>query len=214
MPIPVGDAKFARKTLRETTMERIREAIYDGTLRPGEHLNDQELESWLGVSRTPIREALNDLARIGLIEMAPQRYTRVAQPNSADQAEIVQTLGALIGGVVRVTVPNLTDPEEVALLSAVDAALDLTRQRNAVAHGEAVWTMISLFLDACTNRYLTSATRDTIHALRFHLNTMWDHELTQWGSLESGYPELRAGIAERNAVRAELAVESIFLLAS
>lgn len=45
----------------------------DGTLEPGERLNDEDLIAWLGVSRTPIREALSQLARAGLVEMADRK---------------------------------------------------------------------------------------------------------------------------------------------
>ena len=50
----------------------------DGTLAPGERLRDQELCEWLGLSRTPVREALSRLEQDGLVETAPQRYTQVA----------------------------------------------------------------------------------------------------------------------------------------
>lgn len=57
----------------------------------------------VGGSRTPIREALNDLARVGLVEMEVQRYTRLAMPSPEDRTEVLQTLGATVGEVVRVT---------------------------------------------------------------------------------------------------------------
>ena len=57
---------------------RLCEAIVDGTLAPGEVLHDDELCAWLGLSRTPVRDALRRLRDEGLVEMAPQRFTRVA----------------------------------------------------------------------------------------------------------------------------------------
>ena len=58
---------------------KLREAIVDGTLAPGEQLHDEELCGWLGLSRTPVRDALRRLRDEGLVEMAPQRFTRVAR---------------------------------------------------------------------------------------------------------------------------------------
>ncbi|MBK0296207.1 GntR family transcriptional regulator, partial [Bacillus sp. S34] len=81
MPVPSTQPAAERKLLRDTVQDKIRDAIMDGTLEPGERLNDDDLIAWLGVSRTPIREALAELARAGLIEMAPNRYTRVTTPN-------------------------------------------------------------------------------------------------------------------------------------
>lgn len=54
-------------------MEQIRAVIFDGALEAGEHLNDHEFQGWFGLSRTPIREALNDLARVRLVEIEAQR---------------------------------------------------------------------------------------------------------------------------------------------
>lgn len=100
MPIPRRklEAVQPRPLLRDVVEERIRTAILDGTLQPGEALGDKELQDWLGVSRTPIRDALNELARAGLIEMAPNRYTRVATPRKEDALESTQALGVLLGG--------------------------------------------------------------------------------------------------------------------
>ncbi|WP_324170120.1 GntR family transcriptional regulator [Microbacterium oxydans] len=58
-------------SLREVAVDRIRATIFDGTLVPGERLSDEELQRWLGMSRTPVREALSGLTRIGLVETAP-----------------------------------------------------------------------------------------------------------------------------------------------
>ena len=82
MPVPTSEPTTERQLLRDTVRNRLREAILDGTLEPGERLHDDELVAWLQVSRTPIREALSDLVRAGLVEMAPNRWTRVATPDA------------------------------------------------------------------------------------------------------------------------------------
>ena len=56
---------------------RLRDAIVDGTFAPGEQLRDLELATWLGVSRTPVREALLRLAEAGLVVSRPGRSTVV-----------------------------------------------------------------------------------------------------------------------------------------
>lgn len=78
MPVPRGSAVPRRPLLRDDVHQRLRDAIVDGTLTPGEQLRDQELAEWLGVSRTPVREALLRLAQAGLVETAPGRSTTVA----------------------------------------------------------------------------------------------------------------------------------------
>lgn len=74
VPKPVGAAS-ARTLLRDIVYAKMLDAIQDGTLEPGERLNDDQLTAWLGVSRTPVREAIARLESEGLVEMAANRYT-------------------------------------------------------------------------------------------------------------------------------------------
>ena len=67
MPVPRPDPSHCPASLRDYAYDALRSAIVDGTLAPGEKLRDAELESWLGVSRTPIREAIARLETAGLV---------------------------------------------------------------------------------------------------------------------------------------------------
>jgi DNA-binding GntR family transcriptional regulator len=65
-------------TSAERTLAALRELILDGDLRPGTRLGEVELADRLGVSRTPVREALSRLAAEGLVQVVPNRGARVA----------------------------------------------------------------------------------------------------------------------------------------
>ncbi|NYG08132.1 DNA-binding GntR family transcriptional regulator [Phycicoccus badiiscoriae] len=78
MPVPATQLPVSRALLRDDVHRRLRDAIVDGTLAPGEQLRDQELAAWLGVSRTPVREALLRLQQAGLVAALPGRSTTVA----------------------------------------------------------------------------------------------------------------------------------------
>lgn len=67
----------------------------DSTLEPGERLNDEELVRWLGVSRTPIREAIASLNAWGLVELEANRYTKVATRDPEAFAEASRFLAGL-----------------------------------------------------------------------------------------------------------------------
>jgi len=119
MPLPVKDsAPVERQLLRDVVYNRLYDGILDGTLEPGETLLDDKLTSWLGVSRTPIREALMKLADIGLVEMAPNRYTRVAPIDHRAIDEAIYTTGLLHEHAVRAAVPGLDN----AAVSRLDKA--------------------------------------------------------------------------------------------
>jgi DNA-binding GntR family transcriptional regulator len=94
MPIPSTPA-VERSFLRETAFERLRDAIVDGTLEPGERLRDAELEAWLGVSRTPIREAILELRRSGLV-IAKAGSATVVSPIDATATRNAQAVAAAL----------------------------------------------------------------------------------------------------------------------
>ena len=65
--------------LREVVFHTLREAILTGELEPGEHLMEVKLANKLGVSRTPVREAIRKLELEGLVVMTPRRSAEVAK---------------------------------------------------------------------------------------------------------------------------------------
>lgn len=108
MPTPTTGNLHARSLLRDDVYESLRDAIVDGTFAPGERLRDQELETWLGVSRTPIREALLRLGRAGLIVAKPGRATFVAPSDPVSVGNAQQVASAIHELAARLAVPRLT----------------------------------------------------------------------------------------------------------
>ncbi|MGK9147981.1 GntR family transcriptional regulator [Plantibacter flavus] len=212
MPVPSATPPVERRSLREVAVERIRAAIFEGTLEPGEHLNDGELQSWLGISRTPIREALNDLARVGLVEMAAQRYTRVALPDPAQRTELMQTLGAMLGGVVRVTVPGLGATQKKALGRSIDQIRVVVDERDAAEYDRLSRSLFDAFIDACPNPTLVDATKDIINGLSYRVSVMTTPEVIDWDTKRAAFPALGDALQAGDAVAAELAVEDVFRL--
>lgn len=95
MPVPSERPDTARTLLRDQAYGRLRDAILDGTLEPGEQLKDAELAEWLGFSRTPIREAVARLEEYGLVETKPNSYTRVAPLSARDARDAFPVYAAL-----------------------------------------------------------------------------------------------------------------------
>jgi DNA-binding GntR family transcriptional regulator len=104
-PDPVSD----RRLLRQNVFERLLAEIIDGRLAPGRRLRDDELTALLGVSRTPLREALARLDGLGLVQTAPNRFTRVAPLASGTLFEVIDLLDALVPLLVRRIVERLDD---------------------------------------------------------------------------------------------------------
>lgn len=211
MPVP-SSAPTQHQLLRDTVRHKIHAAIMDGTLEPGERLNDDELIAWLGVSRTPIREALSQLARAGLIEMAPNRYTRVTTPKAEEVVEAMQTLGVLFGGVVRLAVPRLTTSTRKKILAQLDRTIAELDAHDVPAVNHDALSVFGLYVDACGNENLQRVCRDTMDGLAFRLRLPNLDELIDWDQLTADFRRLREATESGDNVAAELATEAIHLL--
>jgi DNA-binding GntR family transcriptional regulator len=123
MPIPSSDATTGpRRLLRDVVFDKLLAAIVDGTLEPGERLNDDELCKWLGVSRTPVREAIAQLHTYGLVEIEANRYTRVAARDDVIHAEAAQFLSGLHSLAKEWGTPNLDAAARKKLLKLIETA--------------------------------------------------------------------------------------------
>ncbi|MET0955812.1 MAG: GntR family transcriptional regulator [Cryobacterium sp.] len=117
MPIPQTPA-VDRSLLRDDVFGRLRNAIVDGTFAPGEQLRDSELATWLGVSRTPVREALLRLAQGGLVVSHPGRSTSVSTLDLAAERDARGVVAAMHELAVRESVPHLTTSDITGMRDA------------------------------------------------------------------------------------------------
>lgn len=133
MPVPTATAVAApRRLLVDSVTEQIRDWIFAGSLTPGEVLHDLDLTAATGASRTPIREALNRLKSAGLVEMVPNRHTRIITPERDAPAHAAAAL--------RLTASGLTNsPADLTrLFTLIDTVVDtptldgISRLRSAL----------------------------------------------------------------------------------
>ena len=162
MPIPEDAPVIERRLLREDVFGRLRAAIVDGTFAPGEQLRDLELATWLGVSRTPIREALLRLAEAGLVVMHAGRSTTVSSLDARAVRDARDVVAAMHEVAVREAAGSLTRQNVAAMRAAnrrfraalragdVDAALvaddDLHAIPVRVAANRAVEAVLDQFV--------------------------------------------------------------------
>src|SRR5262249_34954451 len=109
MPVPNTAPAIARTCLRDAAYERLRDWILDGTLAPEEPLRDEALAEALGMSRTPVREALQRLTDDGLVVTTATRRSYVS-PLSLQQArDTFPMVAALEALAVRLALPQMDD---------------------------------------------------------------------------------------------------------
>lgn len=216
MPVPVKREPVTGKRvlLRDVVRDQLRDAILDGTFRAGEVLHDAELMEWLGVSRTPLREAINDLARMGLIEMEPNRYTRVVDPKPAEMVMAFHTLGVLHGGSIVLGLPRLS-PEQRSEVDAHAATwAQALRDRSMRGIRDNFNAIFAICAAASGNTIYRTLLADETYGLRYLtimgvLASLIDDR--GWAELESAADALLAALAADDVEGVRVAVERAHL---
>jgi DNA-binding GntR family transcriptional regulator len=106
-----GDFVLTYYTVQESVVDHLRDLILSRELKPGERLVQSELAAQLGVSRTPIREALHQLASEGLVTLSRYKGASVAEFSPVELEEIYHVRIALEGYAARLAAKNITDEE-------------------------------------------------------------------------------------------------------
>lgn len=119
MPIPAGTVSANRVILADVLYDRLLAAIVTGEMQPGEKLSDASVAEWAGVSRTPVREALDRLARNHLVEVFPRRGTVVPPVDEARYADTLEALGPVVEETLRLVVRLGSVSERRALAASV-----------------------------------------------------------------------------------------------
>ena len=159
-------------SLTALAIERLRQAILAAEFELGEGLSEERLASYLGVSRTPVREALNALQLQGLVEIQPQRGSFVFFPSVDDVAQLCEFRMMMEARAIALCHARSKQQTLVRLREA-NAAMIGARERNeALAIAQADTDFHDTLFDLCGNRYLAEAyglMSGRVATLRTHL---------------------------------------------
>lgn len=141
-------------TLRTHAFDMLYGAILDGTLVPGEDLDEAELTRWLDMSRQPVRHALVRLSEYGLIEMVPNKQPRVAplDPGRVNRMLLVSLMWNLF--TVERTVGRLSMDELAQLDAATADYAERAAGDDLAAKGYALQRVFAIFTGALGNTVL------------------------------------------------------------
>jgi DNA-binding GntR family transcriptional regulator len=188
--------------LGDEVYSRIGEAILDGTLEPGEHLRDHELAKLLGVSRTPVREALQRLERAGLVEVAPNRFTRVSIPNEKLLADTHEFVVMLMGNVMVLALRRCSDESLAQGVDMIEAMIEASDADDDLGLLDASARFFEHMTRAAGNIALLTVLREGEIALRRNL-AGWRPFSECAETRAAGYTAFRDAVAARDADAAE-----------
>ena len=193
--------------LGDEVYARLGEAILDGRLAPGERLRDHELAEWLGVSRTPVREALQRLARTGLVEVSPNRYTRVSIPDPSLLQETHEFAILMLGDIVRLAVARCSDDQLAAMLEQLDDVIAASRADDRLGIIDGSATLFATMTHAARNRAFVVVMREAELVIRRNL-AGWHPYIGCPIRRSEAYPDFRDALLARDADRAERALRA------
>ena len=149
-------------TLNAAASDQLREAIVTGQLAPGALLKDGEVAAWLGLSATPVREALVRLAAEGLVEIEPNRLKRVTPIDHQAMLELLQVQNELWALGYAWGAPRIGEAELAVLDQLCGAhrdAIDRGDLRGAVAAAHGFHRVL---MEASGNRELVRVSVDRL----------------------------------------------------
>jgi DNA-binding GntR family transcriptional regulator len=164
-------------SLSDEVYARIGAAIVDGSLAPGERLRDVDIAAQLGISRTPVREALQRLERFGLVEIAVGRYTRVSVPDERVRRETGVFTAYLMGNAIRLALANATDDELDGIVAA-GTVVDSAAHRDIASLFSRCTQMFELMTRATHNTVFIGVVREVALTIERNLRG-WDRSSRQ-----------------------------------
>ncbi|MFC5522196.1 GntR family transcriptional regulator [Polaromonas jejuensis] len=165
------------KSLAVQIAARLRQAIIEGELALGSQIPEETLAQSFGVSRTPVREALNQLQLQGLVHVRPQVGSFVFYPTVDDVTELCQFRCVIEPRAAELAYRN----DKISTVGAIEAAIaemeSAVKRRDTVAYGRADTSLHEAMFTHCGNTYLQESYKlaaGKIAALRTNLSAPLD----------------------------------------
>ena len=199
------NTKLNNRPLYEDVADRLREQIFSKQLAPGSWLDEQLLAEQLGISRTPMREAIKVLASEGLITIKMRRGAYVTEVVRKDLEQIFTILSLLEGQAAKEAAIKATE-EELNLLDHLHHRLEkAAADRDIEQFFEANGKFHELLQEIAGNRWMNGVIADLRKVLKLHRRD----SLTSTGRLQNSlveHREILKAILKRDEHAAELAM--------
>jgi DNA-binding GntR family transcriptional regulator len=197
-PSPI--APLDRRTLHDAVVDRVRTLVVEGQLAAGARIHESQLCNALGVSRTPLREALKVLASEGLIELVPGRGAVVKRLTQKDVRDMLDVLVALEMQAARLACANAPDDAIRRLRALHDEMMALYAAGNRL---EYYWRnqAIHAGLAALSGNTLLASLHQTIAARLKRIRFIGNEEPEKWAGAVSEHEEMIVALEARDDVR-------------
>jgi DNA-binding GntR family transcriptional regulator len=191
---------IARPTLHDAIVARVRDMVIEGELAPGTRLHEGNLGKLLGVSRTPLREALKFLVSEGLLELSPGRGAVVRQFTAKDVHDSLIVLGNLEGLAGRLACANATDAEIREVRQLHDRMIDMYEKRDRLPYFKLNQAIHSAILRLTKNEALVSV-HGVLQARLKRIRYIGNEGPEKWAGAVADHEEIINALEARDAER-------------
>ena len=195
--VPAGTEPIRRLTLHHQVAARVRDMIIEGELEPGSRVNEGALGASLGVSRTPLREALKTLAGEGLIDIVPARGAIVRKVTPEAVAAMLEVMAALEPLAGRLACARATDAEILGVRRIHDRMLGLYARRRRLEYyklNQAIHTEIVRLSGNAELATVHGVMQARLKRVRFLGNSGPEN----WAAAVAEHEEMMAALESRN----------------
>lgn len=187
---------------RATEITTILQAeIESGRLPPGELLDERTLAERFGVSRTPVREALQKLAVQNLVKIVPRQGVVVARMTITQLREVLELLGELEGLAAKLAARRISDEGRAQLDASIEKCAQAEEQGDSRSFTEANTAFHEVIYSASCNYYLAEQIRTIRRLIRRYRPRIFDSPVRRQKSLEE-HRKLAAAIVSGDEARA------------
>ena len=191
---------IARPTLHDAIVARVRDMVIEGELAPGTRLHEGNLGKMLGVSRTPLREALKFLVSEGLLELSPGRGAVVRQFTAKDVHDSLIVLGSLEGLAGRLACANATDAEIREVRQLHDRMMDMYEKRDRLPYFKLNQAIHSAILRLTKNEALVSV-HGVLQARLKRIRYIGNEGPEKWAGAVADHEEIINALEAQDAER-------------
>lgn len=190
--------------LRDVVFNTLRKAILTGSLKPGERLMEVHLANKLGVSRTPIREAMRKLELEGLVVMIPRRGAEVAQITEKSLNDVLEVRKALDALSVELACERITEEEIAELETACEEFEQATKGKDASVIAKADVRLHDIIVQATGNQRLLQLVNNLSEQM-YRYRFVYIKDESQHEKLIEEHKEIYESILIRDKERASAA---------
>ena len=188
---------IVRHSLHDELVGRIRDMIIEGQLEPGSRIHEGQLGQALGVSRTPLREALKFLASEGLIDLVPGRGAIVRQLTPQDVRNMLEVLIALETLAGRLACRNATKAQIADVRKMHDRMMGFYASRKRLEYYKLNQAIHTAIVNLSGNDYLAS-THEAIQSRLKRIRFIGNEAPENWSGAVQEHVEMIEALEKRD----------------